>query len=418
MLPLVSPRIAIVGGGPAGLMAAEVAVRGGAQVDVYDRMPSVGRKFLLAGKGGLNLTHSEPEHLFLQRYGSQQGRLEPWLRAFGPAQLREWAEGLGVETFVGSSGRVFPTDMKAAPLLRAWLHRLRGAGVRFHMRHRCCRLETGSVVVLQFETPEGLREVQADAAVLALGGASWPHLGSDGAWTGWLGLPSAAVSPLRPANCGFDVGWSAHLRERYAGHPLKSVRLSFPAQEGAVFSQMGECVLTETGLEGSLVYAAASVLRDEIAKRGQAIVHLDLLPARSLEWVRTELVHPRGTRSLSTHLKSRLGLHGVKAALLHELVPKEAMVDVDRFAQAIKALPVKLVATRPADEAISTAGGLRFEALDPQLMVMERLGVFCAGEMLDWEAPTGGYLLTACMATGHAAGAGAVSWWAQRLRRS
>lgn len=392
-------------------MAAEVAVQGGAQVDVYDGMPSVGRKFLLAGKGGLNLTHSEPLERFLDRYGPQSARLEAWLHAFGPEQMRAWAQGLGIDTFVGSSGRVFPTDMKAAPLLRAWLQRLRAAGVRFHMRHRCRDVRPGHPVTLQFDAPDGPTAIEADAVVLGLGGASWARLGSDGAWANWLSADELA--PLRPSNCGFDVGWSAHLQERYAGQPLKSVRLSFQPSDGPAFDQVGECVVTQTGLEGSLVYAASAALRDEIEARGHAVVHLDLLPARSLDWVRDELAHPRGPRSLSTHLKSRLGLHGVKAGLLYELLSKDEMADAARLAQGIKSLPVRLVAARPVDEAISTAGGVRFEALSDELMLKGRPGVFCAGEMLDWEAPTGGYLLTACFATGRAAGAGALSWLAR-----
>lgn len=408
--PSRTPHIAIVGGGPAGLMAAEVAAQGGAQVDVYDGMPSVGRKFLLAGKGGLNLTHSEPLERFLGCYGAQRAHLEHWLHSFGPEQLRAWAQGLGVDTFVGSSGRVFPTDMKAAPLLRAWLQRLRAAGVRFHMRHRCQGVAAGDRVTLAFEAPGGAQSVEVDAVVLALGGASWARLGSDGAWAQWLGLSADELAPLRPSNCGFDVGWSAHLQERYAGQPLKSVRLSFQPRQGVAFDQVGECVLTQTGLEGSLIYAASAGLREEIEAHGDALIHLDLLPARSLDWVRGELAHPRGPRSLSTHLKSRLGLHGVKAGLLHELLSKDELADAGRLAQAIKALPVKLVAARPLDEAISTAGGVRFEALDERLMLARRPGIFCAGEMLDWEAPTGGYLLTACLATGRAAGAGALAW--------
>jgi uncharacterized flavoprotein (TIGR03862 family) len=368
---------------------------------------------LLAGKGGLNLTHGEPLERFLDRYGDRRQVLEARLRAFGPEQLRAWAQALGVSTFVGSSGRVFPTDMKAAPLLRAWLQRLRAAGVRFHMRHRCRGVTGGHRPTLQFDASEGSTEIEADAVVLALGGASWARLGSDGAWASWIGVSPDDLAPLRPANCGFDVGWSAHLQERYAGQPLKSVRLSFQPTQGPAFDQIGECVVTQTGLEGSLVYAVSAALREEIDAHGQALVHLDLLPARTLDWVRDELAHPRGPRSLSTHLKSRLGLHGVKAGLLYELVSKEEMADAAHLAQAIKSLPVRLVAARPVDEAISTAGGVRFEALDERLMMASRPGVFCAGEMLDWEAPTGGYLLTACMATGCAAGAGALAWLAQ-----
>ncbi|MET0336002.1 MAG: TIGR03862 family flavoprotein, partial [Rhizobacter sp.] len=408
------PRIAIVGGGPAGLMAAEVAVQGGAQVDVYDGMPSVGRKFLLAGKGGLNLTHGEPFDIFFTRYGNRSAQLEGWLRAFGPDQVRAWAQGLGIETFIGSSGRVFPTDMKAAPLLRAWLHRLREAGVCFHMRHRCIGVTAGTPLALQFTTAAGELTVEADAVLLNLGGASWPRLGSDGSWADWLAALGADIAPLQPSNCGFDVGWSEHLRTRHAGEALKSVRLSYETSQGQRFEQTGECVVTETGLEGSLVYAASAGLRDEIVSKGSALMHLDLLPARPLAWVEAELAHPRGPRSLSTHLKTRLNLHGAKAALLHEIVPKADMSQPERLAQAIKALPIRLVAARPVAEAISTAGGVKFDTMNSGLMLAHSPGVFCAGEMLDWEAPTGGYLLTACLATGRAAAAGALSWLASR----
>ena len=407
-----SPCVAIVGGGPAGLMAAEILAAGGAQVDVYDAMPSVGRKFLLAGKGGLNLTHSEALEPFLSRYGSRRAEVARWLQAFGPEQVREWVHGLGVSTFVGSSGRVFPTDMKAAPLLRAWLHRLRVSGVRFHMRHRFLGWAGEGGAALRFASPLGEQRVAADAVVLALGGASWSRLGSDGAWAPWLQERDAEVAPLQPANCGFDIGWSEHFRSRYAGEPLKSVALSFEGQGGARFHQAGEFIATETGVEGSLVYAASSLLRDEIAAQGSATLHVDLLPARSLEWVRDELARPRGPRSLSTHLKSRLGLHGVKAGLLYEVVPRSEMVDPLRLAGFIKVLPLRLVGARPIDEAISSAGGVRLESLDDALMLNASPGVFCAGEMLDWEAPTGGYLLTACLASGRVAATGALRWLA------
>ncbi|MBC7955518.1 MAG: TIGR03862 family flavoprotein [Cytophagales bacterium] len=411
-LPRVAPRVAIIGGGPAGLMVAEVLAQGGAQVDVYDGMPSVGRKFLLAGKGGLNLTHSEAAEPFLSRYGKRQAEVAPWLQAFGAQQVREWVHALGLGTFVGSSGRVFPTDMKAAPLLRAWLQRLRASGVRFHMRHRWLGWEEGAHHALRFASPQGEQVVTTEAVVLALGGASWPRLGSDGMWLPWLQARGVALAALQPSNCGFDIGWSEHFRSRYAGQPLKSVGLSFKGIDGAAFSQVGEFIATESGVEGSLVYAASSFLRDEIATQGSATMHIDLLPGRSLEWVRDELAHPRGPRSLSTHLKARLGLHGVKAGLMHEVVPREAMNEPARLARLLKALPVKLLATRPIDEAISSAGGVRFEALDERLMLRELPGVFCAGEMLDWEAPTGGYLLTACFASARVAGAGALRWLA------
>jgi len=412
-----SPGVIVVGGGPAGLIAAETLAQSRVQVDVYDAMPSVGRKFLLAGKGGLNLTHSEPFDAFVARYGRRRARIEPLLRPFGADALRGWAQTLGIETFIGSSGRVFPTDMKAAPLLRAWLHRLRGQGVRFHMRHRWVGWDNGAEpgVGLRFRAPAGEVTARAPAVVLALGGASWSRLGSDGAWVPLLVERGVEIAPLQPSNCGFDVaapgGWSDYLRSRFAGHPLKNVALSF--DDGA-FHQQGEFVITDTGIEGSLVYAASGPIRDRIAAEGRAVVHLDLLPQRSHEFVAAEVAHPRGSRSLSTHLKSRLGIDGVKAALLHELLPREAFADAVRVAAAIKALPLALGSARPIDEAISSAGGVAFDAMDDGLMLRAVPGVFCAGEMLDWEAPTGGYLLTACFASGRTAGQAA----AARLRRT
>lgn len=400
----------VIGAGPAGLMAAEALAQAGVQVDVYDAMPSVGRKFLLAGRGGLNLTHSEPFDVFASRFGERRAQVEPWLQDFGPAQLRAWAEQLGVTTFVGSSGRVFPSEMKAAPLLRAWLHRLRGSGVRFHMRHRWTGW-TGAGA-LQFSTPDGPREVTAAAVVLALGGASWPRLGSDGSWQALLAQRGVALEPLAPANCGFDVlgGWSGHFASRFAGQPFKSVAIRCVDSSGKTFERKGEFVATATGVEGSLIYAASALLRDEIARSGRATLHLDLLPARSAEQVAAEVAHPRGARSLSSHLKSRLAIDGIKMGLLHELLPKSVLAQPAQLAAAIKNLPVTLGATRPIAEAISSAGGVRFDALDPGLMLRDVPGLFCAGEMLDWEAPTGGYLLTACMAGGRVAGAAAARW--------
>lgn len=408
----------VVGAGPAGLMAAEAMSREGLRVDVYDAMPSAGRKFLLAGKGGLNLTHSESLDPFLSRYGSRRARLEPLLATFGPAELRAWAQGLGIETFVGTSGRVFPAEMKAAPLLRAWLHRLRGQGVRLHMRQRWSGWDASGA--LCFSGPQGQTHLAPRATVLALGGASWARLGSDGAWMPWLAGRGVEVAPLRPANCGFDAahpqgeawapGWTPHLRDRFAGQPLKSVAIALRQPDGSVVRRQGEFVLTETGVEGSLIYAFAARLRDTIETDGQATFELDLLPGRTPAQVLAEVAHPRGSRSLASHLQSRLGLTGVKAALLREMLPREAFDDAPRLAQAIKALPIRLVAARPLDEAISTAGGVRFESLDERLMLHALPGVFCAGEMLDWEAPTGGYLLTACFASGAVAGAGAAAW--------
>lgn len=389
-------------------MAAEVASGAGAQVDVYDAMPSVGRKFLMAGKGGLNLTHSEPPETFLSRYGARRAYLAPLLAAFGPEALRAWARGLGVETFVGSSGRVFPSGMKAAPLLRAWLHRLRAAGVRFHMRHRWSDWDEDGA--LRFATPQGERAVRADAVVLALGGGSWSRLGSTGAWVPLLAARGVRVAPLRPANCGFDVGWSAHFRARYAGHPVKPAVLAHSGPDGVESRQQGEFVVTATGVEGNLIYALSARLRDEIEAEGTALLHLDLAPGRDLARLEQELSRGRGSSSMANHLRRRAGVEGVKAGLLRELLPAADFADPLRLAAAIKALPLRLIAPRPLDEAISSAGGVVFEDLDECLMIRALPGVFCAGEMLDWEAPTGGYLLSACFAGGRAAGAGAAAW--------
>ena len=398
-------NVVVVGAGPAGLMAADVLSQAGAQVHVYDAMPSAGRKFLLAGKGGLNLTHSENADIFISRFAGRQAEVAPWFARFGQQAVREWSHALGIETFVGTSGRVFPADMKAAPLLRAWLHRLRSVGVQFHMRHRFTGWDADDQMT--FVSPQGEHRVHADALVLALGGASWSRLGSDGAWVPLLEARGVGMAALQPANCGFDVrnGWSEYFASRFAGQPFKSVAIRFQD-----FHRQGEFVATATGVEGSLIYAASALLRDGIRADGSATFELDLLPGKTAEQVLAEVSHPRGSRSLASHLKSRLGLEGIKLALLHELLPKDDIHDVSRLATAIKALPVTVTAPRPIDEAISTAGGVRFDSLDGNLMLRNLPGIFCAGEMLDWEAPTGGYLLTACLASGRIAGSGVLDF--------
>lgn len=399
-------HVAIIGGGPAGLMAAEVLITTGVQVDLYDAMPSLGRKFLMAGKGGMNITHSEPYDVFITRYGTRQSVLRPIMDRFTPDDLRAWAQGLGVETFVGSSRRVFPKDFKAAPLLRAWLHRLREAGVRFHVRHRWCGWNAAGE--LCFQTSTGEHSVKADAVILALGGGSWAKLGSDGAWVPLLKASGVEVAPLRPANCGFDIGWSDHFRERFAGAAVKPVAASFDDVR-----QQGELMVTATGLEGGLIYAFSSRLRDVIAKHGTATLLLDLAPDRELSQLAQQLAKPRGSHSLAKHLRSRAGIEGVKAGLLREVLTVEQLNDPAVLSAAIKALPLQLKSARPLDEAISSAGGVCFEALDERLMIRALPGIFCAGEMLDWEAPTGGYLFTASFATGRAAGQGVLAWLAE-----
>lgn len=387
-------------------MAAEVLARKGLRVAVYDAMPSVGRKLLMAGKGGLNITHSEPFPDFVSRYGARRENIEPLLHAFPPAALREWIHGLGINTIVGTSGRVFPADMKAAPLLRAWLHRLRELGVRFHVRHRW--LGWNDQGGLRFTTPDGEIATTAAATVLALGGASWPQLGSDGAWVALLLQRGIEPAPLQPSNCGFNIAWSEHFRTRFAGAPLKSIAANFKGER-----KQGECIVTEHGIEGGPIYVLSPALRDEIERNGSATLLLDLLPDWPQERVRAEVGRPRGSRSLSSHLQSRLGLIGAKSNLLREVLSADQMNDSILLAATIKALPLQLLATRPLAEAISSAGGVKFESLDARLMLKEIPGVFCAGEMLDWEAPTGGYLLTACFASGRAAAAGILHWLQQ-----
>ncbi|MGI4849049.1 MAG: TIGR03862 family flavoprotein, partial [Janthinobacterium lividum] len=380
-------RIIVVGGGPAGLMAAEQLNNAGLQVDLYDAMPSAGRKFLLAGRGGLNITHGEAFARFVGRYGQRQREVGATLADFGPSEVQQWVHELGIETFVGSSNRVFPRDMKAAPLLRAWLQRLRSSGTTLHTRHRFLGW---SGEALKFSTPHGPCLIQAQVVVLALGGASWPRLGSDGAWVPWLQERGALVVPLKAANCGFETPWSDYFRARFASSAVKTVRASLRTVAGKEHGRPGEFIVTQTGVEGSLIYALSSDLRQVLERDGHAVLHIDLLPDISVERVNREIHHPRGARSLSSHLQSRLGITGVKAGLLREVLSKEEFATPAKLAATIKALPLALTATRPIDEAISSAGGIAFEALDQQQMMHCAPGVFCAGEMVDWEAPTGG----------------------------
>ncbi|MFJ5283957.1 TIGR03862 family flavoprotein [Pseudomonas sp. NPDC088429] len=398
-------HVAIIGGGPAGLMAAEVLSQAGIRVDIYDGMPSVGRKFLLAGVGGMNITHSEAYPAFLSRYAERAPQIAPLLRGFDADALCTWIHDLGIETFIGSSGRVFPTDMKAAPLLRAWLKRLRDSGVVIHTRHRWLGWDEHGA--LRIDSPEGEITVKPDATLLALGGGSWSRLGSDGAWMLALEQRGVALAPLQPSNCGFEVqAWSELMVSKFAGAPLKNIAIGLNDD----VPRLGECVITATGIEGSLIYALSAPIREAINQYGAAVIHIDLLPGRPVDKLQAALSKPRGSRSMAKHLHSQVGIDGVKAALLRELTDGATFADPALLARAIKALPLTLVKTRPLDEAISSAGGVTFEAMDERLMLKALPGVFCAGEMLDWEAPTGGYLLTGCFASGRAAGLGILQW--------
>lgn len=402
----------MIGAGPAGLMAAEAARAAGVEVDLFEAKGSVGRKFLVAGKGGLNLTHAEPMPGFAGRYGASADTVADWLRDFAPQQLRDWASGLGVDSYVGSSGRVFPMDRKAAPLLRAWVRRLKDQGVRFHVQHRWLGWDADGA--LRFDTPSGELRLDPVATVLALGGGSWPQLGSDGAWVATLQARGVEVAPLQPANCGFDIGWSEHFAARHAGAPIKPVVAHWRDADGIEHRLQGECVATSTGIEGSLVYALSATLRQAITHEGSTVLWLDLVPGRALERLQRELGRPRGGRSLSEHLRRQAGIDGVKAALLREVLDAAALADMDQVATALKHLPLRLLRPRPLAEAISSAGGVRLQALDEDLMATALPGVFCAGEMLDWEAPTGGYLLTASFASGLRAGTAAARWVRQQ----
>lgn len=400
--------VCIIGGGPAGLMAAEVLAEAGHAVHLFDAMPSLGRKFLLAGIGGMNLTHSEDKVVFAQRYHAQHGWVDGWLAQFDAQSVRDWVQGLGIETFVGSSGRVFPKDMKAAPLLRAWLQRLRALGVKIHTRSRWLGWDEQGA--LRIATAAGEQQVQAIAVLLALGGGSWPRLGSDAAWLPILEQQGIAVSALQASNCGFEVAaWSAVFIDKYAGAPVKNCALSVAGQ---AFRQ-GEWVITRSGIEGSLVYALSAAIRQQISQYGRCTVLLDCLPHKSLAQVQSALEKPRGKKTLTRHLQAQLGLDGVRAALLRECAPADCFNDMQQLAQWVKSLPIEVLQARPLAEAISTAGGVDAKMLDQGLMLNAKPGVFCAGEMLDWDAPTGGYLLTACLASGFVAGHGMLDWLAR-----
>ncbi|WP_425603833.1 TIGR03862 family flavoprotein [Stenotrophomonas mori] len=401
-------RVAVVGGGPAGLFAAERLRAAGLSVDLYEAKGSPGRKFLIAGKGGLNLTHGEPRPQFDLRYRERAATVAGWLDGFDADALRHWARGLGVDTYVGSSGRVFPLDRKAAPLLRGWVRRLKEQGVRFHVQHRW--LGWSGDGTLRMQTGDGETRVSADATVLALGGGSWPELGSDGLWVETLRTRSVDVAPLQPANCGFDIDWSAHLRQQHAGRPLKPVIAHWRDLQGTPRHLQGECVISAYGIEGSLVYAIAADLRETIARDGHALLELDLVPGRDAARLHADLSRPRRGRSFGEHLRRVTGIDAAKAALVFEVLGKDAGNDPDAVARTLKHLPLRLLRPRPMAETISTAGGVRLDALDAKLMLHALPGVFCAGEMLDWEAPTGGYLLTACYASALRAAEGVVEW--------
>jgi uncharacterized flavoprotein (TIGR03862 family) len=396
-------NVAVIGAGPAGLMAAEVLAAGGAPVTVYDRMPSVGRKFLMAGRGGLNLTHSEELPAFLARYGAATENLRAAIEAFPPDALRAWSAELGQSTYVGSSGRVFPVTMKASPLLRAWLRRLDAAGVQFALRHNWTGFDDNKRPT--FATPEGTVTAEADAVVLALGGASWPRLGADGGWVDLLKHEGVGVSPLKPSNCGFLTNWSDHIK-RHAGQPLKRIALTFGEH-----TVRGEAIVTETGIEGGAIYALSSHIRDAIERDREATLHIALRPDVWAKEIERKSAIPRGKQSLSNFLRKIFTLSPVEIALMQEATGgKLATLAPDELAKLINAVPIRLTGVAPIERAISSAGGIRFDQIDEHFMLHARPGVFVAGEMLDWEAPTGGYLLQACFATGVAAGKGALEY--------
>ncbi|WP_296253123.1 TIGR03862 family flavoprotein [uncultured Stenotrophomonas sp.] len=408
MSNLADKTVAVIGGGPAGLFAAEHLRAAGLTVNLYEAKGSPGRKFLIAGKGGLNLTHSDPRPLFDSRYRERQAEVATWLDGFDADALRHWAQGFGVETYVGSSGRVFPVDRKAAPLLRGWVRRLKEQGVRFHVQHRWLGWNPDGS--LRMATADGEIAVRADATVLALGGGSWPELGSDGSWMPVLQERGVDTAPLQSANCGFDIDWTAHFRDRHAGAPIKPVVAHWTDLQGQPQSLQGECVVSQYGIEGSLIYALAADLRETLNREGTVTLELDLVPGRDEARLLADLGRARKGRSFGEHLRRAAGLDAAKAGLLFEVLGKDAGSDLEAVARTLKRLPLQLLRPRPMAETISTAGGVKLEALDDGLMLIAQPGVFCAGEMLDWEAPTGGYLLTACYASGQRAAEGVIRW--------
>jgi len=400
--PAAQSRVVVIGAGPAGLMAAEQMANAGIRVAVYDAMPSVGRKFLRAGIGGLNLTHDEPWEDFVTRYGDKSSEIQRWLEVFGANELRAWVAELGVETFVGSSGRVFPVGNKAAPLLRAWIKRLQNQGVTLHTKHRWCGWDAEGNLVI--ESADGTQHIQAQRVIFALGGGSWARLGSDGAWLAHFQARGIHCAPFRPSNCGFDVPWTDSFIQQHAGTPLKSVVLTVKSVTGQVWRKQGDALISSKGIEGGLVYAGSALIRDNIQKYGLCRVYWDLLPDKTIAQIKAALAKRRPKDSVSNVLRKKLGLADGKLALLKGLASKEQMAELQQLPALIKNLPQVLQTPRPIDEAISTDGGVRFEGLTPGLSLQSQPHVYCVGEMLDWEAPTGGYLLTACFASGVVAG--------------
>lgn len=401
-------KIAVIGCGPAGLMAADILSQAGHPVSMFDAMPSAGRKFLIASKGGLNLTHSLPFDQFLSMYKERASDLRPFLERFGPFELQNWISELGFQTFVGSSGKIFPEGMKGGPILHAIMERLKSRAVDMHFNHIWTGWDEEKNQI--FDTDTGSYSQYFDVVVFSLGGASWPETGSTGKWVPFFSQKGILVNPLKPANCGFEVSWSAHFRDHFSGFPVKPVEISFVDLNGDLHNQKGEFIATKYGIEGSLIYAFSSFIRDTIEKKGQAIIHFDLAPDLNCDQLKSRLSQKRGKRSLSSHLQKSIGFHGIRLSLLFEQLDKDILNDPERLAENIKSLPITVLSARPIAEAISSSGGVDFSQLNENLALRKYPGFYCAGEMLDWEAPTGGFLLTACFSTGFAAANGILKW--------